>query len=102
MADMDIMWSEVEADVMVVATRCDKRRAASVTLRQLEAEYAAVKTEGAVEVGNLQVDVADPHTGIDWAFRSGRCVVLLRHFRTFEDRVSVLMSPLASSVSVRK
>ena len=55
---------------MMVAARRDKRRVASVTLRQLEAEYAAVKTEGAVEVGNLQVDVADPHTGIDWAFRS--------------------------------
>jgi hypothetical protein len=56
--------------MMVVAARRDKRRAVTVTLGQFEAEHAAVEAEGAVEVGDLQVDVTDPYAGIDWTFRS--------------------------------
>ena len=56
--------------MMVVAARRGKRRALTITLGQFEAEHAAVEAEGAVKVGDLQVDVTDPYAGIDWTFRS--------------------------------
>ena len=50
--------------VMIAAGR-DEGRARTVTLDQLEAEHAAIEGERAVDVGDLQVHMADPGAGID-------------------------------------
>ncbi|MEY3775253.1 MAG: hypothetical protein RLZZ129_2033 [Verrucomicrobiota bacterium] len=50
---------------MVVAAGGDKRRLRAVFLHQLETEHPAVEAEGAVEVGDLQVHVADAGAGMD-------------------------------------
>ena len=45
--------------MVVVAAGRDERGLLAVALDQLEAEHAAVEGERAVEVGDLEVDVAD-------------------------------------------
>ena len=50
---------------MVVAAGGDEGGVLAVALHQLEAEHAAVEVEGAVDVGDLEVDVADVDAGID-------------------------------------
>lgn len=59
----------IEANMMVVAAGGNKCGSASVSLRQLEAENAAVKLECALQIGDFQVNVADANGGIN---RSGR------------------------------
>ena len=44
---------------MVVAARRDERRLIAELLLQLEAEDAAIEVERALEVGDLQMDMAD-------------------------------------------
>ena len=62
----------VEADVVVIAAGRDEGRLRAHALHQLEAEHAAIEGERAVEVGDLEVDVADPGAGMDgWALRHG-------------------------------
>src|SRR5688572_2387791 len=55
----------VEADVVVVAACGDEGGLISHARLLLEAEYADVEREGAVDVGDLQVDVADVRAWID-------------------------------------
>jgi hypothetical protein len=55
----------VQADVVMVAARADEGRLRAHPLHQLEAERAAVKIERALKVGDLQVDVADVHAGVN-------------------------------------
>src|SRR5215211_6419528 len=55
----------VEPDVVVVAAGGDEGGVRAPALHQLEAEDAAVELEGAVDVGDLEVDVADVDAGID-------------------------------------
>ena len=50
---------------MVVAAGGDEGGVGAVALHQLEAEHAAVEVEGAVDVGDLEVDVADVDAGVD-------------------------------------
>src|SRR3954447_8844778 len=60
----------VQPDVVVVAAGRDEHGLLAVALRQPEAEHAAVEGQRAVEVGDLEVDVADPGPGIDRAGRA--------------------------------
>ena len=62
----------VQRDVMVVAAGAEERRAVHLGL-QLEAEESLVEGERPVQVGDLQVDMTDPHAGVY------RHVVLLSH-----------------------
>ena len=55
----------VEADVVMVAAGAQKRRRVAHPLRDLESQHAVVEREGPLEVGNLQVHVADVHARID-------------------------------------
>jgi hypothetical protein len=55
----------VETDVMMVSTRGDEGRAGAVALRELEAEHAAVKGQRALQIGHLQMNVADADSGMD-------------------------------------
>ena len=48
-----------------------KAASRAVALHQLEAEHAAIEGERALEVGDLEVDVADPGAGGDGAGRLG-------------------------------
>ena len=50
---------------MVIAPGGDERGLVAEPLHELEPEHAAVEVERAVEVGDLQVDVADPRPGAD-------------------------------------
>ena len=50
---------------MMVAAGGDEGRVPPVTLRFLEAEQIAIETKGTVEVGDLEVDMADPRPPID-------------------------------------
>jgi hypothetical protein len=52
--------------MMMVVARRDEGRLLAVFLLQLEAEHTAVKIEGALQVGDLEVDVADADCGGDW------------------------------------
>ena len=54
----------VEPDVVVVAARRDERRAGAA-LGELEAEHAAVEAQRALQIGDLEMDVADARPGID-------------------------------------
>ena len=54
--------------MVVVAAGGDEGRLVAQPLLELEAEHPAVEVERAVEVGDLEVDVADVDAGID---RSG-------------------------------
>src|SRR5216683_7056987 len=47
----------VEADVMVIAAGRDERRLCAHPLLQLEAKHIAIKSERAVEIGDLKMDV---------------------------------------------
>ena len=58
--------------MMVVAAGRDEGRLRAETLHQLEAQDTAVEVERPLQVGDLQVDMADAHPGID-----GR--ILFRH-----------------------
>src|SRR5438067_1716134 len=62
----------VQADVMMVSAGRDEGRVRAVALLELEAENAAVEVERAVDVGDLQVHVADVHARIDGAGRGRR------------------------------
>ena len=51
--------------MVVVAAGRDEGRLVAEALLQLEAEHAAVEVERAVDVGDLEVDVADVDAGVD-------------------------------------
>lgn len=59
----------VQAEVMVVPSRRDERGLCAVPLGQLEAKDAAVEPQRPLQVGDLQMDVADLHLRVD---RGGR------------------------------
>ncbi len=54
---------------MVIVTGRNKGRLLAVALSQMEAKHTDIEAEGAVEIGDFQVDVADPRTG---GYRPGR------------------------------
>src|SRR3954462_1102897 len=55
----------VEPDVVVIAAGRDEGRAGAHALHQLETEHAAIEAERAIEIGDLEVNVADPGAGGD-------------------------------------
>ena len=55
----------VEADVVMITAGGDKRGLGAVALGELETEDAAVEGEGALQIGHLQMNVADADAGVD-------------------------------------
>ena len=46
--------------MVVIAAGGNERRAVAHALHHLEAEHAAIEAEGAVEIGDLEMDMSDP------------------------------------------
>jgi hypothetical protein len=59
--------SQVEGEVVMVAAGRDEGGAAPHPLGQLEAEHAAVEVQSPLQVGDLEMDVADDDAGVDGA-----------------------------------
>ena len=55
----------VQSDVVVVAARAEERGLIAHSLGHLEPEDARVERDGAVQVSDLQVDMADDGPGVD-------------------------------------
>jgi hypothetical protein len=51
--------------VVMLAAGGNKRRLPADALHQLEAEHAAIKIKRAIEIGDLEMDMADANAGID-------------------------------------
>src|SRR3954464_11083769 len=77
----------IETDMMVVPAGGHKRCFATVTLGELEAEHAAVKSECPLQVSNLEVHMADTRRRIN---RSKFSLVLRFHVSEPGKRVIVL------------
>ena len=58
----------VEAEVVMVTSGRNKRRLRAESLGQPEPEHAAVKVEGALQVGHLEMHMPDPCAGTDRIF----------------------------------
>lgn len=58
-------FPRVETDVVVIAAGGDEGGLGAVALGEFETEHAAVEIECALQVGDLQMDVADAGTGGD-------------------------------------
>lgn len=56
----------VQPNVMVIATGGNKRRFTSVAFHQFKSEDIAIKIQRALEIGDFQMDMANPHPRIDW------------------------------------
>ena len=72
----------VQADVVVIAAGRNERRAGAQALHQFEAEHAAIKSQRAIEIGDLEMNMPDPRSRDDGRGFSGmvcsvggRCVV---------------------------
>src|SRR5258707_14143218 len=50
----------VETDVMVIAARRNERRARGQALHQLESQHTAIKSQRAIEIGHLEMNMPDP------------------------------------------
>jgi hypothetical protein len=70
----------VQAEVVVVAAGGDEGGGAAVALGKLEAEDAAVEGEGALEVGDFEVDMADAYAGMDGAPAMGSRLIGRRSY----------------------
>jgi len=55
----------VEPDVMMITAGRNERRLQAKPLRQLKAEYAAIKGQRPVDIGDLQMHVADADACVD-------------------------------------
>src|SRR5260221_13710084 len=71
--------------MVVVAARRDERRLRAVPLRKVEAEDATVERQCPLQVGDLQVDVADADLGINRVRR-----IACGHVRSFGDDWSLI------------
>src|SRR5258707_11940912 len=49
----------VQADVMVIAARRNERRARGQALHQLESQHTAIKSQRAIEIGHLEMNMPD-------------------------------------------
>ena len=49
---------------MVITASREERRLASVTLREFEAQHVTIEPERSIQVGHLQMDMADPRPRI--------------------------------------
>ena len=55
----------VQRDMVMIATRREKRGLLAEALRQIKAQHIAVETERALDIGHFQMNVADPRARID-------------------------------------
>jgi hypothetical protein len=55
----------IQPDVVVVAARRDECRVGAVALHQLEAEHAAIEAQRALEIGDLEMNMAYSGAGDD-------------------------------------
>jgi len=62
--------------VVVVAAGREKRSAIAHRLHDIEAEDAVVEANRSVQVGHLQMNVADPDAGVDRGGSAGRQFLL--------------------------
>ena len=58
-------FPNIEADMMMVSAGGNESRLGSMALHKLKTENARVEGEGAVEIGDLQMDVADAGGGMN-------------------------------------
>jgi hypothetical protein len=58
-------FPRVQADVVMVAASGNEGRTSAVALRQLEPQHAAVKLKSALQIGHLEMDVADADFRVD-------------------------------------
>jgi hypothetical protein len=68
----------VQADVVVIAAGRNERRAGTQPLHQLKSQHAAIKSQRAIEIGDLEMNMADASSCDDgrWVFGHG---LLLLH-----------------------
>lgn len=55
----------VEADMMVIVASCEERCLSAISLLELEAKDVLIKCDGALEIGNFEVNVTDVGAWID-------------------------------------
>ena len=80
----------VEADVVMVTAGGDERGLRAEALHEFEAEHVAVEGERAVEVGDLEVDVADADVRGECGHdppAKGECRLMQRGMGRWESRV---------------
>ena len=66
------------SNMVVVPARRDECRVGAIALHQLETEHAAIEAQRALEIGDLEMDMADSSAGDDgWILRHGSslCVI---------------------------
>lgn len=57
----------VESNVVMIAARGEKGAAAAIPLRQLKAEHIPVKSNRALQIRDLEMDMSDACSGINCA-----------------------------------
>jgi hypothetical protein len=51
---------------MMITAGGDKRGVIAVALHQFKSEYATIKIQRAIEIGDFEMDMADADARIDW------------------------------------
>jgi hypothetical protein len=76
----------VQSDVVMVAAGREKRCARTVALRQLESEHVTIEPQRAIEIGHLQVHVANTDACMDRRHGYSASMGTRRRTRTFVMR----------------
>ena len=58
-------FPRIESDVVMIPARGNESSGPAVALCQLEAEHAAIKRQRALQVADLEMDVADPNIRVN-------------------------------------
>ena len=67
----------IQPDMVVIAAGRNECRAGTEALHQLKSEHAAIKSERAIEIGDLEMNMPDPRSRDDgWIFGHGAVSVL--------------------------
>ncbi len=53
--------------MMMITAGGNKRGVIAVAFHQFKSEYATIKIQHALEIGDFEMDVADADTRIDWS-----------------------------------
>src|SRR6476620_720476 len=56
----------VQSDMVMIAAGGEERRLASVTLREFESQHITIERNCALEVGDLQMNMADADLRVNW------------------------------------
>jgi hypothetical protein len=73
----------IETDMVMVTARGNEGRAGTEALHQFEAEHAAVETQRTVEIGDLEVNMADPRSCNDRGILGHGRSVRIAWFNTY-------------------